>query len=191
MIKAMSYYWRLFATGLCFVVFGLGAVFFGMIVFPIMRFVPGSAGAHRRRVRTVFRLYMRSFVGLMNAVNLIDGLDGLAAGVGLFATAVMCTFALLNERWEIALMAAGAAVQAAHHAFEHGEPAIALVERGAHQPRAPGRCPRMSILASPRAARTQRSHAWLCFWLVSSRCSFSRSAGSTGPAGARSSTFTT
>lgn len=45
-------------------------------------------------------------VGLSNAFNLIDGLDGLAAGVGLFATAVMCTFALLNERWEIALMAA-------------------------------------------------------------------------------------
>jgi 1-acyl-sn-glycerol-3-phosphate acyltransferase len=71
MIKAISYYWRLFATGLCFVVFGLGAVFFGMVVFPIMRFVPGSAGAHRRRVRTVFRLYMRSFVGLMNAVGVL------------------------------------------------------------------------------------------------------------------------
>jgi 1-acyl-sn-glycerol-3-phosphate acyltransferase len=52
-------------------VFGLGAVFFGMLVFPIMRFVPGSAGAHRRRVRTVFRLYMRSFVGLMNAVGVL------------------------------------------------------------------------------------------------------------------------
>jgi UDP-GlcNAc:undecaprenyl-phosphate/decaprenyl-phosphate GlcNAc-1-phosphate transferase len=45
-------------------------------------------------------------VGLSNAFNLIDGLDGLAAGVGFFASAVMCTYALLNERWEIALMAA-------------------------------------------------------------------------------------
>ena len=40
MIKAISYYWRLFATGLCFAVFGLSAVFFGMVVFPIMRLVP-------------------------------------------------------------------------------------------------------------------------------------------------------
>jgi len=72
MIKAISYYWRLFATGLCFAVFGLGAVFFGMIVFPIMRFVPGSPGAHRRRVRATFRVYMRSFVGLMSAVGVLS-----------------------------------------------------------------------------------------------------------------------
>jgi 1-acyl-sn-glycerol-3-phosphate acyltransferase len=71
MLKAMSYYWRLFATGLCFAVFGISAVFFGLVVFPIMRVVPGSAGAHRRRVRTTCRLYMRSFVGLMNAVGVL------------------------------------------------------------------------------------------------------------------------
>ena len=72
MIKVISYCWRLFATGLCFVVFGLGAVLFGMIVFPIMRLVPGSPDAHRRRVRSVFRIYMRSFVGLMNAVGVLS-----------------------------------------------------------------------------------------------------------------------
>jgi UDP-GlcNAc:undecaprenyl-phosphate/decaprenyl-phosphate GlcNAc-1-phosphate transferase len=44
-------------------------------------------------------------VGLSNAFNLIDGLDGLAAGVGLFALSVVFTFALLNERWEIAILA--------------------------------------------------------------------------------------
>ena len=71
MIKAISYYWRLFATGLCFAVFGLGAVFFGMVVFPIMRLVPGSPGAHRRRVRATFRVYMRSFVGLMSGVGVL------------------------------------------------------------------------------------------------------------------------
>lgn len=72
MIKAISYYWRLFATGLCFAVFGIGAVFFGMVVFPIMRVVPGSPGAHRRRVRATFRVYMRSFVGLMSAVGVLS-----------------------------------------------------------------------------------------------------------------------
>jgi UDP-GlcNAc:undecaprenyl-phosphate/decaprenyl-phosphate GlcNAc-1-phosphate transferase len=44
-------------------------------------------------------------VGLSNAFNLIDGLDGLAAGVGLFALSVVFTFALLNEKWEIAILA--------------------------------------------------------------------------------------
>jgi 1-acyl-sn-glycerol-3-phosphate acyltransferase len=81
MIKTISYYWRLFATGLCFAVFGLSAVFFGMVVFPIMRLVPGSAGAHRRRVRSTCRAYMRSFVGLMSAVGVltyeVDGAERL------------------------------------------------------------------------------------------------------------------
>jgi 1-acyl-sn-glycerol-3-phosphate acyltransferase len=71
MLKAISYYWRLFATGLCFGVFGLGAAAFGMIVFPIMRLVPGSPGARRRRVRATFRVYMRSFVALMSAVGVL------------------------------------------------------------------------------------------------------------------------
>jgi 1-acyl-sn-glycerol-3-phosphate acyltransferase len=37
-----------------------------------MRLVPGSPGAHRRRVRTTCRLYMRSFVGLMSAVGVLS-----------------------------------------------------------------------------------------------------------------------
>jgi UDP-GlcNAc:undecaprenyl-phosphate GlcNAc-1-phosphate transferase len=48
-------------------------------------------------------------VGVSNAFNLIDGLDGLAAGVGISASTVVFTFAVLNERWEIALMAAALA----------------------------------------------------------------------------------
>jgi UDP-GlcNAc:undecaprenyl-phosphate/decaprenyl-phosphate GlcNAc-1-phosphate transferase len=48
-------------------------------------------------------------VGLSNAFNLIDGLDGLAAGVGFFANSVVFIFAVLNERWEIALFSAALA----------------------------------------------------------------------------------
>jgi UDP-GlcNAc:undecaprenyl-phosphate GlcNAc-1-phosphate transferase len=43
------------------------------------------------------------FVGMSNALNLIDGLDGLAAGVGLFAVSASFVAALVNERGEIAL----------------------------------------------------------------------------------------
>jgi len=71
MIRTLSYCWRLFATGLCFTVFGLSAGLCGMLVFPLMRLLPGSASAHRRRVRTTFRAYMRSFVGLMSAVGVL------------------------------------------------------------------------------------------------------------------------
>jgi 1-acyl-sn-glycerol-3-phosphate acyltransferase len=71
MISWISYYWRLFATGLCFTVFGLSAAIFGMLVFPLMRLAPGEAGAHRRRVRATFRVFMRSFVAFMSAVGVL------------------------------------------------------------------------------------------------------------------------
>ena len=48
-------------------------------------------------------------VGLSNAFNLIDGLDGLAAGVGFCANCVVFFFAVLNGRWEIALFSAALA----------------------------------------------------------------------------------
>jgi UDP-GlcNAc:undecaprenyl-phosphate/decaprenyl-phosphate GlcNAc-1-phosphate transferase len=39
-----------------------------------------------------------------NAVNLIDGLDGLAAGIGLFATITIIAAALLHGNWALALL---------------------------------------------------------------------------------------
>jgi len=38
-------------------------------------------------------------IGMHNAFNLIDGVDGLASGVGLFATATMLIAALLQHNW--------------------------------------------------------------------------------------------
>jgi 1-acyl-sn-glycerol-3-phosphate acyltransferase len=72
MLKAMSYYSRLFATGLCFTVFGFSGLLFGANVFPLLRLVPGSPGAHCRRVRSTCRVYMRSFVGLLSAVGVLS-----------------------------------------------------------------------------------------------------------------------
>jgi UDP-GlcNAc:undecaprenyl-phosphate GlcNAc-1-phosphate transferase len=43
-------------------------------------------------------------VGCMNAFNLIDGLDGLAAGVGLFATITMLLAAFANHNLQLALV---------------------------------------------------------------------------------------
>jgi UDP-GlcNAc:undecaprenyl-phosphate GlcNAc-1-phosphate transferase len=46
------------------------------------------------------------FVVMSNAFNLIDGLDGLAAGIGLFSTTTLFIACVINERWEIAVIAA-------------------------------------------------------------------------------------
>ena len=43
-------------------------------------------------------------VGCTNAFNLIDGLDGLAAGVGLFATITMLLAAFANHNLQLALV---------------------------------------------------------------------------------------
>jgi UDP-GlcNAc:undecaprenyl-phosphate GlcNAc-1-phosphate transferase len=42
---------------------------------------------------------------MSNAFNLIDGLDGLAAGVGLFSTTTLFIACVINERWDIAIIA--------------------------------------------------------------------------------------
>ena len=46
------------------------------------------------------------FVGVSNAFNLIDGMDGLATGIALCATATLFVAASANGRFEIALLAA-------------------------------------------------------------------------------------
>jgi UDP-GlcNAc:undecaprenyl-phosphate GlcNAc-1-phosphate transferase len=46
------------------------------------------------------------FIGMSNAFNLIDGLDGLAAGVGLFSTTTLFIACVINQRWETAIIAA-------------------------------------------------------------------------------------
>ena len=45
------------------------------------------------------------FVGMSNAFNLIDGLDGLAAGVGLFSTSTLFIACVMNNQWETAIIA--------------------------------------------------------------------------------------
>jgi UDP-GlcNAc:undecaprenyl-phosphate GlcNAc-1-phosphate transferase len=49
-------------------------------------------------------------VGMSNAFNLIDGLDGLAAGLGLVSTIGLLAAAAVNGRWETALVAGALAV---------------------------------------------------------------------------------
>jgi UDP-GlcNAc:undecaprenyl-phosphate GlcNAc-1-phosphate transferase len=46
------------------------------------------------------------FVGMSNAFNLIDGLDGLAAGVAFFATISLFAAAAINQHWATAFLAA-------------------------------------------------------------------------------------
>src|SRR6185437_8896845 len=74
-------------------------------------FLAYGAGVHlNRAVGFQFPLWLAFpatlmwLVGCSNAFNLIDGIDGLAAGVGLFATVTTLMAALLNQHYELAIV---------------------------------------------------------------------------------------
>jgi len=71
LIRPVWYLWRLCATALCFAVFGLSSLVCGLLVFPLMRLLPGRPGMHRRRVRATFHAVMRVFVGFMRRVGVL------------------------------------------------------------------------------------------------------------------------
>ncbi|OQR38300.1 1-acyl-sn-glycerol-3-phosphate acyltransferase [Pseudomonas sp. T] len=56
--RADAWLWRLFATGLCFALFGIGGLLLRVLVFPLLALLPGDALRRRTRARqTVSRLF--------------------------------------------------------------------------------------------------------------------------------------
>jgi 1-acyl-sn-glycerol-3-phosphate acyltransferase len=64
--------WRIFGTGLSFVVFGAVAVVLSLVVFPLCRLWPGPRFARETRVQRVVHHAYRGFVGLMQGLGLFD-----------------------------------------------------------------------------------------------------------------------
>jgi 1-acyl-sn-glycerol-3-phosphate acyltransferase len=63
--------WRIFATGFCFSMFGLGGVLIPVVFFSVIHLVSGNRDCGNRRCQYVVHLSFRSFVWLMNAVGVI------------------------------------------------------------------------------------------------------------------------
>lgn len=57
---------RIVTTGLSFLLFGVGGVLLGLIVFPLLLVVPGRAPARQARVRRMIRYAFRWHVGFMH-----------------------------------------------------------------------------------------------------------------------------
>jgi len=81
-VRRLDYYWRLFATGLSFTLFGVGGFFIGFIVFPLVHlFSRGKERAQRRCQRIVsgaFRLFIWTMKSLGVLTYEISGAARLA-----------------------------------------------------------------------------------------------------------------
>ena len=70
-LKTDFYYWRMFATGLCFVAFGIGGLLLGIVVTPLLSTVVRDDQRYRRLVRKIVHLSFRIFIGLMRFLGVM------------------------------------------------------------------------------------------------------------------------
>src|SRR4030095_3566994 len=64
-----AYVWRLLVTAASFVLFGIGAVVVGVVLLPLVRIIPAARERKRERARTVMRLALRLFIGVMHRLG--------------------------------------------------------------------------------------------------------------------------
>lgn len=86
MKQALNYYWRVFATGLCFTVFGLGGVIIGGLVLPGLLLLHRNPVTRQARAQLLICRSFAGFIGLMHRVGImtyeIHGLEKLAQSRG-------------------------------------------------------------------------------------------------------------
>jgi len=71
MVRSDFWWWRLFATGLCFVLFGLGGVLLRLVVFPLQGLRGGDAQTRQRRARQTVHRSFRLFVQTMRTLGIL------------------------------------------------------------------------------------------------------------------------
>jgi len=69
MRERQTYAWRFLVTGTCFVLFGLGGLLLGLLVFPVMLMLPGGTARRRMRTRATVQRSFRLFVAVMSGLR--------------------------------------------------------------------------------------------------------------------------
>jgi UDP-GlcNAc:undecaprenyl-phosphate GlcNAc-1-phosphate transferase len=88
-----------------FQVIGASVAFWGGLRIEVFSFF----GIHLHFVTLSYFVTVFWFVFFINAINLIDGLDGLAAGIAFFASAVLVILSVLRGEYLIAMLFAALA----------------------------------------------------------------------------------
>lgn len=71
MSSLLNYYWRIFATGLCFSTFGVGGLILSVTVFPLLHIMPGSKERKKDRGQVVIHYSFRLFLWMMKSVGVL------------------------------------------------------------------------------------------------------------------------
>lgn len=71
MPRADFYWWRMFATGASFVLFGAGGIVLGYVVFPLVSLVSSSQDVARLRCRKLVQLSFKAFVWFMKTLGVL------------------------------------------------------------------------------------------------------------------------
>ena len=86
MKQQLDYYWRVFATGLCFSVFGLGGVVIGGVVLPGLLLLHRNPHTRQAKAQQLIHRSFAGFVEMMRRVGImtyeIHGLEKLATSRG-------------------------------------------------------------------------------------------------------------
>jgi 1-acyl-sn-glycerol-3-phosphate acyltransferase len=69
MDEKQTYLWRIFVTGTCFFLFGIGGLILGLVVFPVLLLVPGGPVRRRARTRALVQWAFRVFVAIMSGLR--------------------------------------------------------------------------------------------------------------------------
>lgn len=65
MFNKIGQLWRLFATGLCFTVFGVGGIFLSLVIFPLQRLFIRNIRSQKRTARQTVHYSFKFFISLM------------------------------------------------------------------------------------------------------------------------------
>ncbi|MDR2874725.1 MAG: 1-acyl-sn-glycerol-3-phosphate acyltransferase [Methylobacillus sp.] len=71
MPNRINRYWRIFATGLSFLIFGLGGVLLRVLVFPVLRLFIRQQSDRRRVARDIVRRSFQFFIGLLQLLGVL------------------------------------------------------------------------------------------------------------------------
>lgn len=71
MAEPQRFIWRFFATAVCFVLFGLGGLVLGLLVFPLILLLPSTSERRQVRLRSILQRAFRLFVEIMSGMGVL------------------------------------------------------------------------------------------------------------------------